>query len=414
MTDITAQATPTTTRQDVAVASTEPAGPARASSPSSSGDAGLVRPFRIAIPQREVDDLNDRLARTRWSRQLPGAGWERGVPVEHLREAAEYWRDTYDWRAQEARLNAFPQFMTRIDGQDIHFLHVRSPEPDALPVVLTHGWPNSFLEFADLIGPLTDPRAHGGDPDQAFHVVVPSPPGFGFSESPRETGWNVARVAGLWAELMSRLGYERYGVQGGDLGAYIAPAVAEADPGRVVGVYLIGGLGIPSEEDVPGLTEEEHKAYSAIMDADWMHGTDHHALLRAAPQSFAYGWEDSPVGGLAWMLQKLKEFGPAGTVPEDVLGRDAILTNTSLYWFTGTFGSSSWPMYDSTGIGWPQGQRHAPTGVYHGIPGLRRIAQRDCDLVHWPLDNPGEHHFIAMEQPAPLAADMATFFAALR
>ncbi|WP_406400343.1 epoxide hydrolase family protein [Streptomyces uncialis] len=381
---------------------------------ATSVDADLVRPFRIAIPQRDVDDLRERLARTRWNRQLPGTAWDRGVPVAHLREVADHWRDAYDWREQEARLNAFPQFMTRLDGQDIHFLHVRSPEPDALPLVLTHGWPNSFLEFVDMIGHLTDPRAHGGDPGQAFHVVVPSPPGFGFSEPPREAGWSIARVGGMWAGLMRRLGYERYGVQGGDLGAYIAPAVAEADPERVVGVYLIGGLGIPSEEDVPGLTEEEHAAYMKIVGSDWVQGTDHHALLRAAPQTFAYGWEDSPVAGLAWMLQKLKEFGPADSTPEDVLGRDAILTNASLYWFTGTFGSSSWPMYDTTAIGWPQGQRHAPTGVYHGIAGLRRIAARDCDLIHWPLDNPGVHHFIAMEQPAPLAADMATFFATLR
>ncbi|MFD8871169.1 epoxide hydrolase family protein, partial [Streptomyces sp. NPDC059590] len=204
-----------------------------------------LRPFRIHIPQADLDELRERLARTRWTRGLPGEGWSRGVPLAHLKELADYWQHGYDWRRHEARLNEFPQFMTEIDGQDIHFLHVRSPEPDALPLVLNHGWPNSFIEFADLIDPLTDPRAHGGDPSQAFHVVVPSPPGFGFSAPPRETGWTATRVAGLWAQLMRRLGYDRYGTQGGDLGAYIAPGMAKAAPDHVVGVYIIAGLGGP-------------------------------------------------------------------------------------------------------------------------------------------------------------------------
>ena len=197
-----------------------------------------IKPFRIDVPQADLDDLGERLARTRWPAQLPGGGWSRGVPVDYLKDLAEYWRTGFDWRAFEARLNAFPQFTTEIDGIDVHFLHVRSPEPDALPLVLTHGWPNSVVEFADLIGPLTDPRAHGGDPAQAFRVVVPSVPGYGFSSAPAETGWTVDRVARMWAELMRRLGYERYGTQGGDLGAYIAPAVAAADPEHVVGVHI--------------------------------------------------------------------------------------------------------------------------------------------------------------------------------
>lgn len=166
-----------------------------------------IRPFRIDIPRADLDDLHERLARTRWPDQLPGAGWSRGVPVGYLKDLAEYWRTGYDWREHEAKLNEFPQFRTTIDGQNIHFLHVRSPEPDALGLILTHGWPNSIIEFMKVIGPLTDPRAHGGDPARAFHVVAPSVPGFGFSEPPRETGWSVARVARIWAELMNRLGY---------------------------------------------------------------------------------------------------------------------------------------------------------------------------------------------------------------
>ncbi|MFD8377897.1 epoxide hydrolase family protein [Streptomyces sp. NPDC059679] len=372
------------------------------------------RPFHIDIPQSDVADLHDRLANTRWPSQLSGEGWRRGVPLAHLKELAGYWQGGYDWRRHEARLNEFPQFMTEIDGQDIHFLHVRSPEPDALPLILNHGWPNSFIEFTDLIGRLTDPRAHGGDPSHAFHVVVPSPPGYGFSAPPRETGWTVARVAGLWVQLMQRLGYDHYGVQGGDLGAYIAPEVAKAAPDHVVGVYIIAGLGFPTEADLPELTDDERAVFEQLQQADWMNGVPHHALLRAAPQTFAYGWHDSPVAALAWMTQKFKEFTVADKLPEELIDRDLILTNTTLYWLTDTFGSSSWPMYDSTGFGWPEGQKAVPTGVYSGAPGIRRLAERHNTIVHWPTDNPGGHHFVAMERPDDVAADMRAFFAKVR
>jgi epoxide hydrolase len=365
-----------------------------------------INPFRVDIPQRDLDDLNDRLALTRWPRRLPGEDWGRGVPVSALRELADYWRTGYDWRRQEARLNEFPQFTTEIDGQDIHFLHVRAPEsesePDAIPLLLNHGWPNSFVEFTDLIAPLT---ARG------FHVVAPSIPGFGFSAPPHGTGWDIARVARLWAELMRRLGYDRYGTQGGDLGAYIAPEVAKAAPDHVVGVYVIGGLGFPTEADVPVLTEDERAVWDALQSADWMNGVDHHALLRAAPQTFAYGWHDSPVAALAWMTQKFHEFNASGKPLEEVIDRDLFLTNVTLYWLTGTFGSSSWPMYDSTGFTWPTGQNAAPTGVYSGHPpAIRRLAERHNTITHWPEDNPGGHHFIAMDQPGALAADIRAFF----
>ncbi|XVQ88807.1 epoxide hydrolase family protein [Microbispora siamensis] len=370
-----------------------------------------IRPFRIEIASADLDDLNDRLDRARWPRELPGDGWSRGVPDAFLRELARYWRQEYDWRGHEAGLNEFPQFMTEIDGQDIHFLHVRSAEPGALPLVLTHGWPNSFLEFAELIGRLADPRAHGGDPARAFHVVVPSLPGFGFSAPPRGTGWSAARVARLWAELMRRLGYERYGAQGGDFGAYVAPEVAKAAPGNVAGVYIVSGLGFPTEKDLPEMTEDERAAYARLMEQDWMNGVDHHALLRAAPQTFAYGWHDSPLAALAWMTQKFHEFNASGKPLEQVIDRDLFLTNVSLYWFTGTFGTSAWPYYESTGFGWPEGQTVAPTGVYSGPPGIRRLAERHNTILHWPEDNPGGHHFIAMDQPDRLAADIRAFFA---
>jgi epoxide hydrolase len=373
-----------------------------------------VRPFQIDIPQADLDDLSDRLSRVRWPRQLPGGDWSRGVPVSYLKELADYWRDGYDWRRQESRLNGFPQFMTEIDGQDIHYLHVRSVEPDALPLLLTHGWPNSFVEFTELIGRLTDPRAYGGEPAEAFHVVVPSVPGFGFSAPPSGTGFTVARVARIWAELMRRLGYDRYGTQGGDLGAYVAPEVARVAPDQVVGVYVISGLGFPTEDDLPTMTEQERAAYAELQAQDWVNGVDHHALLRAAPQTFAYGWHDSPVAALAWMMQKFKEFSVSGELPERVIDRDLILTNVSLYWLTGTFGSSSWPMYDSTGFAWPEGQKAVPTGVYSGPPGFRRLAERHNTILHWPEGNPVGHNFVSMEQPDHVAADMRAFFAKVR
>jgi pimeloyl-ACP methyl ester carboxylesterase len=371
-----------------------------------------IEPFQIDIPPSDLTDLNDRLARTRWPEQLPGDGWARGVPVSYLKDLAEYWRTGYDWRGHEAKLNEFAQFTTEIDGLAIHFLHVRSPEPDAVALILTHGWPNSVVEFTKLIGPLTDPRAHGGDPAHAFHVVVPSIPGFGFSGSPKEPGFSVRRVGRLWAELMDRLGYDRYGVQGGDLGAYIAPEVARAAPEHVIGVYVNGGLGFPTEADLPVLDADERAFYVQMQQWATL-GTDHHGLLRVAPQTFAYGWQDSPVGLLAWQMQKFQEFTPTAAVPELAIDRDQLLTNVTLYWLTGTSGSSSWFMYDNTGFAWPEGQNLVPTGVYSGPPGIRRLAERHNKIVHWPTAGPSGH-FVAMEVPDALAADLRTFFAKVR
>lgn len=340
------------------------------------------------------------------------------MPLDYLRELADYWATGYDWRAHEARLNEFPQFHTEIDGLDVHFLHVRSPEPDALPLILTHGWPNSFVEFTEVIGPLTEPAKYGADSAQAFHVVVPSVPGFGFSHAPPETGFTINRVARMWAELMRRLGYARYGTQGGDLGAYIAPEVAAVDPEHVVGVHIDGGFGFPTEADVPGMTTAERAQWEQMQ--QWMSGgVDHHALLRAAPQTFAYAWNDSPAGLLAWMIQKFKEFAFMVSTPEQAIDRDLILTNASLYWFTDTAGTSSWPMYERMTVAgdgsfvWPKGQKRVPSGVYGGGSALmRRLAERDNTIVHWPEGNPG-NHFVAMEVPQTHAADIRAFFGKL-
>ena len=210
------------------------------------GGTSTIRPFIIKIPQADLDDLASRLAHTRWPGQIPGTGWESGVPEGYLRDLAGYWRGGYDWRAAEARLNGFPQFTTAIDGQNVHFLHVRSAEPGALPLIITHGWPGSVAEFMNIIGPLTDPAGHGGDPGDAFHVVAPSVPGFGFSTPLSAAGWDTERVARAWAELMNRLGYTRYGAQGGDTGAVVSPALGRIDPGHVAGVHVNGMPTFPS------------------------------------------------------------------------------------------------------------------------------------------------------------------------
>src|SRR5436190_6101211 len=202
------------------------------------GSDDEVRPFRVEVRDGDLDDLRERLARTRWPAELPDIGWSRGVALGYLKDLAEYWRTSYDWRVHEAKVNAFPQFTTTIDGQTIHFLHVRSPEADALPLVISHGFPGSVAEFLDVIGPMSDPRSHGGDPSDAFHLVIPALPGFGFSSPLREAGWTTARAARAWAELMRRLGYERYGAQGGDLGAMLSPELGHVDPEHVVGIHL--------------------------------------------------------------------------------------------------------------------------------------------------------------------------------
>jgi pimeloyl-ACP methyl ester carboxylesterase len=377
-----------------------------------------IRPFRIDVPQADLDDLIDRLACTRWPRQLPG-GWGRGVPVAQLRELAEYWRTGFDWRAQEARLNEFPQFLTEIDGQRIHFLHVRSPEPDALPLVITHSWPNSIAEFLQVIGPLTDPRAHGGDPDRAFHVVAPSLPGFAYSTFPEpadERPWTAERVARTWAELMARLGYERYGAHGNDAGAVVSPHLALVDAEHLVGVHMTGGVGIPTGDprELEGLTDDERAGLERLAEL-FAGGSGYATYLANRPQTLAYGWLDSPVAQLAYLVERLAEFDGRPTGQDALLphlDRDQLLTTASLYWFTGTGGSSSWTYYDGA-AGMPIDQAVVPTGVSHGGPdAFRRIAERNNEITHWS-GNEAPSHMVAMVDAERLAADIGEFFAKL-
>ncbi|WP_448004623.1 epoxide hydrolase family protein [Agromyces bauzanensis] len=376
-----------------------------------------IRPFRIDIPQDDLDDLKDRLARTRWPDELPGVGWTYGVPVDYLRGLAEHWRTSYDWRTHEAKLNEFAQFTTTIDGQNIHFLHVPSPEPDALPLIITHGWPGSVVEFMDIIGPLTDPRAHGGDPADAFHVIAPSMPGFGFSGPTRETGWDLSRIARTWAELMSRLGYTRYGAQGGDSGSVISPMLGRIDSEHVVGVHVNGGLGFPTGDpaELAGLNDAELARLRALQ-AQLQDGAGYAILQSTRPQTLGFGLADSPAGQLAWIVERFKEWtDPAAELPEDAVDLDVLLTNVSVYWLTGTATSSA-RLYKEGQASWGQQTERSeiPSGVavFPGDFGIRPIAERDHNVVHWSEFDRGGH-FPAMEVPDLLVGDVRTFFRGL-
>jgi pimeloyl-ACP methyl ester carboxylesterase len=382
-------------------------------------DAG-IRPFQIDVPAAQLDDLRDRLARVRWPEELPDVSWDYGVPVGFLKDLASYWRTAYDWRAQEARLNAYPQFTTTIDGQNIHFLHVRSPEPGALPLVMTHGWPGSVAEFLDVIGPLSDPRAYGGHAADAFHLVIPSMPGFGFSGPTYEKGWNAGRVAAAWAALMARLGYQRYGAQGGDLGALVSPELGDVDTRHVVGIHLnaatVGFIpwGEIDPAEVETLTETE-KARLGRLKTFLSEGNGYFQIQASRPQTLAYSLSDSPTGQLAWIVDKIHDWvhGPM----EQALDRDEILTNVMFYWITGTGGSAARMYYENMHAtpNWGRPPSRTPVGVaaFAEDIAIRRYGEQANNIIHWSdFDRGG--HFAAMEAPDLLVDDVRAFFRKLR
>ena len=379
-----------------------------------------IQPFKIAIPQADLDDLRDRLARTRWPNQLPGVGWSRGVPLDYLKDLAAYWRTGYDWRKQEAQLNEFPQFITEIDGQNIHFLHVRSPEPDALPLIITHGYPSSIVEFMNLIGPLANPRAYGGNPADAFHVVAPSLPGFGFSTPVREPGWEAKRTAKAWTELMRRLGYERYGAQGGDIGAGVASWLGNLDQEHVVGIHIISdemGAALSGflPADVPGLSESEQARLSRLQQYE-AEGKGYLQIQGTRPQTLAYSLTDSPVGQLAWIAEKFKEWtDPAAALIEAGEGRDRLLTNISIYWFTGTGASAANFLYEAMHAGDWVAPSSTPQGwaVFGKENLVRPLLDPEKKIKHWSEYDRGGH-FPAMEVPDLLIGDIQAFFRPLR
>jgi epoxide hydrolase len=375
-----------------------------------------LRPFRLEVPQEQLDDLRDRLARTRWPDEIAGAGWRYGVPVADLRDLAEYWRTSYDWRVHEAELNSFPQFTTTIDGANVHFLHVSSPEPGALPVLMTHGWPGSVVEFLDVIGPLTDPRAHGGDPDDAVHLVLPHIPGYGLSGPTADAGWDVARIARTWAELMRRLGYSRYAAQGGDWGHAITLELAAIDAEHLVGIHLNTLLTLPPADPqaAAALTAEDRARLQRLVEAE-AEMSGYAKIQSTRPQTLAYGLTDSPAGQLAWIAEKFHEWA----APDSSISRDRLLTNVMLYWLTGTAGSSARLYYEAFHWTAPTrlGRSTVPVGVGVFADDLarpvRRLAERDHCIVDWS-ELPKGGHFAALEQPALFIHDLRAFLRRFR
>ena len=362
-----------------------------------------IRPFRIAVPDEEVADLRDRLSRTRWPDRECVSDWSQGVPLDYTRELAAYWAQDYDWRAREARLNTFDQFVTEIDGLDIHFIHEPSANPDALPLIITHGWPGSIVEFAEVIEPLT----------QDFHVVCPTLPGFGFSGKPTAAGWTVERIALAWDTLMTRLGYDHYGAQGGDWGAAVTTQIGR-NGGGCIGIHLnmpiagpTGDLSDPSPEERDALAAQHHYQ-------QWEAGYSKQQSTR--PQTLGYGLADSPAGQLAWIVEKLYAWSDCDGHPENVFSRDEMLDDVMLYWATNTGASSArlyWESFTAFGGG---GKVQVPTGIARFPKEIFRPPRSWCEaaysVTHW-TDMPRGGHFAAFEQPELFVDDVRAFFASV-
>lgn len=371
-----------------------------------------ISPFSIEIPQADLDDLAARLAATRWPAELPDVGWSYGTPTSYLKDLADYWRTGFDWRAVEARLNAHPQFLADLDGTRLHVRHVRSAEPDATPLLLIHGWP--FADFSALIEPLTDPARHGGGP--AFHLVIPTLPGFGFSGPHRSTGAGaIERSAELLARLMAELGYDRYVAHGGDAGSFIAPQLGRIDTEHVAGVHVNDPITIPGpDEDGAGYDERDRQRLAKLQ--EWgTKDTSAYSGIHARPQTLANGLNDSPAGLLSWVIDIVHTYiDPARELPEQAMDRDRLLTEISILWFTGTIGSSM-ALYKESGVwGAEPADSGVPTGVavFPSGTSIRAVAERQNTVVRWTEYDRGGH-FIAMEAPDLLIRDLRAFAAML-
>jgi pimeloyl-ACP methyl ester carboxylesterase len=380
-----------------------------------------ITPFRIEVDDADLADLHDRLARTRWPDRETVDDWSQGIPLTYVQEVCEYWRTSYDWRTREKELNQFPQFRTSLSGGGnealgFHFIHAPSIEPDAFPLVLTHGWPGSTVEFMKVIDPLINPAAHGGNPADAFHVVAPSLPGFGFSDKPTRAGWNVDRIATAWDELMVRLGYERYGAQGGDWGSSITTRIGSQDLGHCAGIHVNMPVARPGPDDMADLTDDEKTAI-----AKFKHYQDHEAgyskQQSTRPQTVGYGLVDSPAGQAAWILEKFWAWTDNDGHPEDALGRDELLDNVMFYWLSGTGASSAriyWESFGAFGgvtVAIPTGVSQFPREI---ISASRRWASRVyTDIRYWnELDRGG--HFAAFEEPDLFVNEIRAFFRQIR
>jgi len=375
-----------------------------------------VDPFKLAVSDATLADLRSRLANTRWPDRETVGDWSQGVPLERIKTLCDYWARDYDWRRCEARLNALGQYHTSIDGLRIHFLHVRSPNPDAVPLLLTHGWPGSVVEFLDVIGPLTDPGAHGGDGADAFHLVIPSLPGFGFSGKPTHTGWGVERIAAAWITLMKRLGYQRYFAQGGDWGAAVTTAIGMLAPPECAAVHLNMPLVYPGREDFAQLTEAEQASVASMKfyrDSD----SGYAKQQRTRPQTLGYGLTDSPAGQAAWIYEKFHAWTDNRGQPESALSLDAMLDNIMLYWLPGTAASSARLYWESLAF-----FRTQPLALPVGVtifpkefsrPSRRWAERQFANIIHWNETDKGGH-FAAFEQPELFVTELRDCFRKIR
>ncbi|WP_344429277.1 epoxide hydrolase family protein [Amycolatopsis minnesotensis] len=369
--------------------------------------------FEVTVSEAEIDDLRERLRRTRWAEAETVGDWSQGAPLDYVRELCRYWAEDYDF-GFAARLNAFPQFRTEVDGLGVHYLHVTSPEPDALPLVLTHGWPGSVYEFLDVLGPLTDPRAHGGDPADAFHVVAPSLPGFAWSDKPAGPGWNLPRIAKAWDELMGSLGYERYGAQGGDWGAAVSIVLDSVAREHLAGVHVNFASLPPLADPAP----EEQQAMEEAMEFVAT-GTGYSKQQSTRPQTLGYGLTDSPAGQAAWIAEKFWAWTDNTGRPEDAVSRQKILDNISAYWFTASATSSAriyWenrrdPRGFGEGVGAPSGISVYPKEITRPS---RRQAEKYYTDLRWFEELPHGGHFAALEQPESFVAQVRGFFRLVR
>ena len=376
-----------------------------------------VSPFRIAVADAVVNDLKSRLRNTRWPEAEPVDDWSQGAPLKWIKDVCGYWAEQYDWRKREAALNRFAQFTTDIEGLGIHFIHARSPHPQAMPLIITHGWPGSVVEFHKVIEPLVDPVAHGGNAADAFHVVCPSLPGFGFSAKPTATGWGVDRIAKTWAVLMNRLGYARYGAQGGDWGSAVTTALGAQDPDHCAGIHITLAMGTrPNVEAQP--TPEETRALEGIKYyADWDSGYSKQQSTR--PQTLGYALTDSPSGQAAWILEKFWAWTDCNGHPENILTRDELLDNVMLYWVTASATSSARLYWESFG---PKRRTahtvKVPTGVAvfpkEIVTPVRKWMEASyVNITHWS-EMPKGGHFAAFEQPDLFVKEVRDYFRKIR
>jgi pimeloyl-ACP methyl ester carboxylesterase len=377
-----------------------------------------VTPFEVHVPQAALDDLKRRLAKTRWPNKEPVADWSQGVPLAKARALVEYWRTHYDWRRVERSLNSLPQFRTPLDGLGIHFIHVRSKHPDALPLIITHGWPGSVMEFLQVIGPLVDPTAHGGEPHDAFHVVVPSLPGFGFSDKPTDPGWRLPRIAKAWAVLMQRLGYERYVAQGGDWGAGVTSWMAKQQPSGLAAIHLNLPILFPPPSPPPGGYTAAEQAAIAQLTQYSSDGSGYSSIQGTRPQTLGYGLADSPVGQGMWIYEKFQSWTDNPGNPEDALSIDAMLDDISLYWFTDTAASSARLYFESFRNDFGRMPLELPVAVsiFKGdmFTPPKVWGERTYPKLFYWNEVPKGGHFAALEQPELFVAELRKSFGQVR